>query len=531
MSNPGRRSGATRTLRWALKGLQVSAPPIQNVDCRSSAVPEDLCRDLSVEFAKLYSALVVLLFLSGDFAYANSTPSGRPNILLAIADDWGYPHASCYADPVVKTPTFDRLAREGVLFTHAFVSSPSCTPSRGALLAGQHFWRLRQGANLWSTMPADVAAYPDLLETAGYFVGHTRKGWGPGKLGERTRNPAGPQFADFEQFLAQRPKNTPFCFWFGSLDPHRPYEAGTGRASGMDLGKIKLPAAFPDATETRSDVADYYFEVERFDREVGELLAKLEAIGELDNTLVVMTGDHGMPFPRGKANLYDLGMRVPLAIRWGSTLKQPGRTLNELVLLPDLAPTFLAAAGLPAPAAMTGRSLLGPLTGDAKNDTPRDHVVFGRERHTPAQEAPLSGGYPMRGIRTQRYLYIRNFEPDRWPVGTPDYKRAFLDRAWLGDTDNGPTKEYIWLHRDEPAVKTFYELAFAKRPAEELYDLEADPDQQRNVADVGAYREAQQELSARLRAELAETGDPRVVGGGEEFDRYPYYGAVPQWPW
>jgi len=213
-------------------------------------------------------------------AHGDAASDRRPNILLAIADDWGYPHASCYGDPVVKTPTFDRMAREGVLFTNAFVSSPSCTPSRGALLAGQHFWRLREGADLWVTLPADIPTYPDLLEKAGYFVGHTRKGWGPGKLGDRTRNPAGPQFNDFEQFLAQRPKDKPFCFWFGSIDPHRPYEPGSGKGSGIDLGKIKLPAALPDAEETRSDVADYYFEVQRFDREAGGF--DIELTAELD---------------------------------------------------------------------------------------------------------------------------------------------------------------------------------------------------------------------------------------------------------
>jgi N-sulfoglucosamine sulfohydrolase len=476
-------------------------------------------------------AVLALCLCSMSLAYGEAAAK-RPNILLAIADDWGYPHASCYGDPVVKTPVFDRLAREGNLFTNAFVSSPSCTPSRGALLAGQHFWRLREGANLWSTLPADIPTYPDLLEQAGYFVGHTRKGWGPGKLGDRPRNPAGPQFKNFEQFLAQRPEGKPFCFWFGSVDPHRPYEPGSGKASGIDLTQIKLPAALPDAEETRSDVADYYFEVQRFDREVGELLARLEALEELDNTIVVMTGDHGMPFPRGKANLYDLGTHVPLAIRWGDKVKKPGRKVGDFVLLPDLAPTFLEAAGVAAPKAMTGRSLVGVLTSSASEPmAPRDHVIFGRERHTQAQEAPQSGGYPMRALRTAKYLYIRNFAPDRWPIGTPNYKQAFLERAWLGDTDNGPSKEYLWLHRDEPKVRPFYALAFDKRPAEELYDLQADHDQRRNVAGEASYAAAKQELADRLMEELTQTGDRRVTGGGERFDAYPYYGSVPMWPW
>lgn len=475
--------------------------------------------------------LFLLAYASGYQIASAAENERRPNILLAIADDWGYPHASCYGDPVVKTPTFDRLAREGVLFKHAFVSSPSCTPSRGALLSGQHFWRLREGANLWVTLPADIPVYPDLLEAAGYSIGYTRKGWGPGKLGDRQRNPAGPQFKDFAAFLDERPKDKPFCFWFGSVDPHRPYEPGSGAANGIDPSKITLPAALPDAEETRSDVADYYFEVQRFDREVGELLDRLEAMGELEHTIVVMTGDHGMPFPRGKGNLYDLGTRVPLAIRWGDKLKQPGRTIDDFVSLTDLAPTFLEAAGLPAPEAMTGRSLLGILTRNAGlGESPRDHVLFGRERHTQAQEAPETGGYPMRAIRTADYLYIRNFEPDRWPVGTPHYKRAMRGQAWLGDTDNGPSKAFLWLHREEPAIRPFYALAFDKRPAEELYDLSTDPDQRHNLADDPKHAHAKAALSSRLIEELKSTDDPRVVGGGEKFDRYPYYGGVPEWP-
>lgn len=457
----------------------------------------------------------------------------RPNILLAIADDWGYPHAGCYGDPVVRTPTFDRLAGEGVLFTQAFVSSPSCTPSRGALLSGQHFWRLRQGANLWSTLPADIPVYPDLLEKSGYHVGFTRKGWGPGKLGDRSRNPAGTQFADFNEFLQKRRPGTPFCFWFGSVDPHRPYDAGSGRKGGIDPRAIKLPAALPDSPETRDDVADYYFEVQRFDREVGELLARLEADGELQNTMVVMTGDHGMPFPRGKGNLYDLGARVPLAIRWGDKITGPGRREECFVSLTDLAPTFLRAASVDVPDVMTGHDLLPVLTAprqQAAEEPRRDHVLLGRERHTQTQEAPDGGGYPSRAIRTKDYLYIRNFVPERWPAGTPDYRRAFLDRAWLGDCDNGPSKMYLWQRRDDPHIKSKYDLAFAKRPAEELYDLAADPDQQLNVAADARYAATKRELSERLLNELKATGDPRANREGHAFDKYPYYGGVPQWP-
>lgn len=457
----------------------------------------------------------------------------KPNILLAIADDWGFPDAGAYGNGVVKTPTFDRLAREGVLFRHAFVSSPSCTPSRGALLTGQHFWRLGHGANLWSTLPANLPTYTDVLEAEGYHVGFTRKGWGPGKLGERKRNPAGEQFDNFAEFLRRRPNGKPFCFWFGSVDPHRPYDLGSGEQSGIDLDEIDVPAALPDMRQVRSDVADYYFEVQRFDREVGDLLRQLESLGELDNTIVVMTGDHGMPFPRGKGNLYDLGTHVPLAVRWPAVGGAPGWTIDDFVSLTDLAPTFLAAASVDAPSAMTGRSLL-PLLRSVQSgmvDSTRDHVVIGRERHTPAQEAPDSGGYPMRGLRTRDWLYIRNFQPDRWPAGTPDHQRAFLTDAWLGDCDNGPSKEYVWLAKDMPDVAPYYARAFGKRPAEELYDLRGDPDQLENVAADSRHAEVRAELAARLMEELKAANDPRMSGGGDAFDKYPYYGSVPTWPW
>ncbi|MCG6922340.1 MAG: sulfatase [Acidobacteria bacterium] len=458
----------------------------------------------------------------------------RPNILFAIADDWGWPHAGVYGDPVVQTPTFDRVAREGVRFEHAYVSSPSCTPSRSAILTGQWHWRLEESANLWSTLRKDYPVYPDLLEEAGYVVGFERKGWGPGRVevGGRTRNAAGPRFESFEEFLAQRPDGRPFCYWFGSYDPHRDYEAGSGARSGMKLDEIRLFPHFPDSPEVRGDVADYYWEVQRFDGEVGAILALLEKRGELDRTIVVMTGDNGIPFPRCKANLYDCGVRVPLAV--GGPGVAGGRVVEAFVSLADLAPTFLELGGVEPPAVMTGRSLL-PLLGaegpDPKEVAAREHVLAGKERHVPAQERPDTGGTPMRSIRTHEFLYIRNFRPDRWPAGTPHYQRATLEGAWLGDCDNGPTKFYMVEHQDDDAEhRRLYDLSFAKRPAEELYDLRKDPGQLRNVAAVPEYAETRKALEARLMEELRATGDPRVVGGADHLEAYPYYGHGPRWP-
>jgi arylsulfatase A-like enzyme len=245
-----------------------------------------------------------------------------------------------------------------------------------------------------------------------------------------------------------------------------------------------------------------------------------------------MTGDHGMPFPRCKSNLYDCGARVPLAIRGPDVAH--GRTVEAFVSLPDLAPTFLRLGGVEPPAVMTGRSLLPLLRAEApdpKETAARDRVFAGKERHVPAQEKPDMGGTPMRSIRTHDFLYIRNFRPDRWPAGTPHYRRAAFEGAWLGDCDNGPTKSYMVENQDKDAEhRRLYDLSFAKRPAEELYDLGSDPDQLRNVAADPAYAEIKKRLDARLMAELRATWDPRLVGGAERLEAYPYYGGGPRWP-
>jgi N-sulfoglucosamine sulfohydrolase len=445
----------------------------------------------------------------------------RPNILFAIADDWSWPHAGAYGDKVVKTPTFDRLAAEGVLFTNAYCVAPSCTPSRGAILTGQAAHRLEEGGNLWSFLPAKFACYPDLLEAAGYHVGHTGKGWGPGTLEHsgRTRNPAGPGYKDFEQFLKSVPAGKPFCYWYGSQDPHRPYEKGSGAASGMRPEDVAVPPFLPDTPEVRSDILDYYFEVQRFDRTVGAILDLLARSGRADDTIVVMTSDNGMPFPRAKANLYDAGTRMPLAIRWPARIKG-GRTVADFVGHADLAPTFLEAAGLAPPPEMTGRSLLGLLRGEPAAG--RDRAFTERERHANVRRGDLS--YPCRAVRTARFLYIRNLRPDRWPAGDPE---KYVAVGPFGDVDGSPTKDLILDRRDDPAIAPFFRLAFAKRPAEELYDLVGDPWQLTNVADRPAYSEAKHSLRASLDRWMAETADPRARGDDDRWDHYPYFGDRP----
>jgi arylsulfatase A-like enzyme len=289
----------------------------------------------------------------------------------------------------------------------------------------------------------------------------------------------------------------------------------------------------------REDVCDYLGECQAVDAGLGVLLQRLEEIGELDNTLVVVSGDHGIPgFPRAKCNLYDIGCEVALAARWPGRIPD-GRVVDDFVSLFELAPTFLDAAGVPAPDSMTARSLLPVLESDASGqvEADRTYVVTGRERHVDtAREGLLP--YPQRSIRTADFLYIRNYAPDRWPMGDPqgldDLQAApppYKDLAWqtrtaYPDLDASPTKAWMIYHRAEEAVRPLFDLGFGKRPAEELYDLRQDPYYMTNVAEDPAYAGAKEELSATLLKVLRDEQDPRVVEDPCRFEESPYAGPL-----
>ncbi|MBI5396313.1 MAG: sulfatase [Verrucomicrobia bacterium] len=449
---------------------------------------------------------------------ATADSQQRPNILLVLGDNWAWPHASAYGDPVVKTPNFDRVAREGVLFTHAFCPVPSCTPTRNAMLTGQATHRLEAGASLWGHLPKKFAVFPDLIEASGYTVGFCGKGWSPGdyKAGGRERNPAGPQFKDFAQFLKSVPPGRPFCFWLGNTDTARhKIKTGAGVAAGLKPGAVRVPPYLPDTPEVRSDILDYYEAVQRYDAVLGETLRQIEDAGRDSNTVIIAASDNGWQFPRGLANCYDSGCHVPLAIRWPGVVK-PGRRVDDFLDLTDIAPTFLEIAGLKPLPEMTGRSFVGLLRGETQPG--RDVMFMERERHANVRAGDL--GYPMRVIRTKQFLYIRNLHPERWAAGDPEF---YWSVGPYGDVDGSPTKEFILARKDEPAMKKFYQLNFAKRPAEELYDLAKDPHQIINVAGRAEYADTKKQLRARLDAWMKSTGDPRAAGDTGVFDKYPYY--------
>ncbi len=470
------------------------------------------------------SKAIPLSFLFLLLLFCNCTNEGKfgpVNFLILMSDNQYVSHLGCYGDPVVKTPAIDQLAKDGIRFTNAFCASPSCTPARGAMLSGQDIWRLGEGGNLWSTLDKGIPLFTDLLEESGYHVGHDRKGWGPGnyKVSGRNRNPGGYTFENIEDFIDQNQEDKPWSFWLSSRDPHRPFELGSGIASGMDIEKVVVPPYLPDVPEVRSDICDYYFEIQQFDKEVAAAIALLKEKGQLENTVIILCSDNGWMMPRGLANLYDFGTRVPLIISYPKRFKS-NRVVTDFVSLNDLAPTILELANLEVPKVMTAHSLNSILSGsdEGRVESPRSFIVTARERHAICRKAGL--GYPSRAIQTDDYLYIRNYEPQRWPAGDPPLF-GDIDLHMLQEMT--PTKEYMMEHKDDPMVKPLYERAFLKRPAEELFDLRIDRYQMNNVADKKNYQNVKSALEQQLLNYLIERNDARASGKPTQWDTYPYH--------
>jgi arylsulfatase A-like enzyme len=525
---------------------------------------------------KRFVFLVALLGSHLGSLGAAESSAPRWNILFVFVDDWGR-YASTYAaidgkpslNNVIKTPHIDRIAREGIVFRHAFVNAPSCTPCRSSLLSGRYFFNTGRGAILRGAVwDETIPSFPLMLKGAGYQIGKSYKVWSPGtpvdapfgrqahayeKAGgapnhfseqATARVARGMTVAaareeilaqvrgNFDQFLSDRKPGQPWHFFFGPTTTHRTWVKGSGKALwdiDPEALKGKMPPFLPDVPEVREDIADYLGEAQAVDAYVGVLRERLEAAGELDRTLIVISGDHGMPgVPSGKCNLYDHGTAVALVARVPGG--KAGRIVDDFVRLPDLAPTFMEIAGVTPPAGLYGRSLLALLKSDQSGQVEADRtwVITGRERHVEdAREGFLP--YPMRALRTRDYLYIRNFAPDRTPAG--DAKGALTasaaalagnTRIGFSDMDLSPTKAWVVMHRDDPQWKWVYDRAFGLRPAEELYDLSTDPVQIKNVAADARYAKTKQELSERLMKTLTDAGDPRVIGDGTTFDRPPF---------
>ncbi|MFZ0281907.1 MAG: sulfatase [Bacteroidales bacterium] len=461
----------------------------------------------------------------------------RPNILFCIADDASFGHFSAYGCKWVTTPGFDRVAREGIIFTNAYTPNAKSGPSRACIITGRNSWQLEEAGNHISNFPSHFKSFVEVLKESGYCTGYTTKGWAPGNPGisdGKPRELTGKAFnvrtitppsdgisksdyaANFCDFLDQKPDNSPWFFWYGSTEPHRRYQYGSGVALGGkspdQIGKV--PGFWPDNDTVRNDMLDYAFEIEYFDRQLVKMLDELEKRGELSNTLVVVTSDNGMPFPRCKGLEYEYSNHMPLAIMWPSGLSHPGRVSEDYISFIDFAPTFLDLAGV-----KWNKSGMAPSPGKSLSDIfknrdegkDRSYLLLGQERHDYGR--PMNQGYPVRSIIKDGYLYQINFKQDLWPAGNPE--TGYLN------TDGSPTKTTILNLRRSGADVSFWQKCFGKHPQEELYNLRIDPECLINIVDSG-FQELKGELRKILLDELQKQNDPRVKGNGDVFDNYPF---------
>lgn len=464
----------------------------------------------------------------------------RPNILFCIMDDASWAHMSSYGCEWVETPAFDRLASEGILFMNAYTPNAKCAPSRSSILTGRNSWQLEEAANHVVVFPAKFKTFPEVLREAGYMTGKTGKGWGPGDpgmLNGKPRELIGTSWtkykepviakgissenyaANFADFL-DASKGKEWFFWFGAREPHRRYEYGSGVKNGKELSAIKqVPAFWPDTETVRNDMLDYGLEIEHADRHLGMMIEMLEDRGFLDNTLILMTSDNGMPFPRCKAQEYEYASHMPLAIMWPTGIQHPGRSVDDMVSFIDFAATFLELAKIPFEQSgmlpSPGRSLTDIFYSDKAGQVnpDRDVVLIGKERHDYSR--PNNAGYPIRGIVGKGLLYLYNYELDRWPAGNPEL--GYLD------CDGGATKTEILEQRRGGIEDSYWQLSFGKRLVhEEFFDISVDRYCLENLAEDEGYATLKSEMRERMLKMLREQNDPRVFGNGAVFESYGY---------
>ena len=467
--------------------------------------------------------------------------SDQPNILIAMGDDISFPHMSAYGTKWIKTPGFDKVAANGILFNNAYTPNAKSSPSRACFLTGRNSWQLEEAANHIPYFPPKFKTFIEALSEHGYHTGYTAKGWAPGIALDSSGKPrqlTGMAFnskktvpvtkgisnidyaGNFEDFLNARKTNKPFCFWYGSNEPHRDYEYGSGIIKGgKKLTDIDLvPGYWPDNEIVRNDILDYAFEIEYFDNQLVKMLEILEQKGELDNTIVIVTADNGMPFPRVKGQAYEFSNHMPLAIMWGKGIKNPGRVIYDFISLIDFAPTLLETAGIDLKDSemqpIEGKSFADIFKSKKKGylSKTRNHVLIGKERHDVGR--PDDVGYPIRGIIKDGFLLLVNYKDERWPAGNPE--TGYLN------CDGSPTKTLILNMRRAGTSLDLWKLSFGKRPEEELYNIGSDPFCMKNLSGDPGYSSVKRRLREQLYTELLEQDDPRAYGNGDIFDKYPY---------
>lgn len=483
---------------------------------------------------------ILVLLIPVFFIKCSYPPKGeekKPNILICILDD-ASPHMSAYGYDWVNTPAFDKLASNGILFTNAYTPNAKCAPSRASLITGRNSWQLEEGANHVNNFPSKFKTFPEVLKENGYVTGLTGKGWGPGNPGEINGKPRiliGDEYnaiktkpwatamsnedyaLNFNQFLKQTGDN-PWFFWYGAREPHRKYEYGSGVRKGKKISEIdSVPSFWPDNEVIRNDMLDYALEIEYADSHLEKMINELDKKGILDNTIIIFTSDHGMPFPRVKAQEYKYSNHVPLAIMWGKGIKNPGRTVEDMISFVDIAPTILEIAGIDYQKSgmhsSPGRSLTDIFYSkkDGQVNPNRDIVLIGKERHDYSR--PKNQGYPIRGIISKDYLYLYNYDISLWPAGNPEI--GYLD------IDGSPTKTTILNLFREGKEKKYWDWSMGKRTSnEEFFNIKNDVECMNNLASNPELQAFKMKMKNRMEHMLKDQKDPRMFGNGDIFNTY-----------
>ncbi|MCL3780560.1 DUF229 domain-containing protein [Prolixibacteraceae bacterium JC049] len=513
------------------------------------------------------------MFLFHLSSIAHNKGENRPNVLFVISDDQSFEHTSFNGCSFIETPAFDKIASEGIYFTNCIAGSPGCAPSRSTIVTGRFHWQNEEAGQHASHWPKKFVSMVDEFQRSGYQLGRAGKGVGPFKYGEPFRNKDAAGNADdtnqygknnedvriakgisrknyaanFKRFMENRDEKQPFFFWFGAHEPHRAFEKGSWKRLGKQLKDVKVPGFLPDTDVIRGDLLDYAVEIEWFDSHLQKMLDLLKEKGELDNTIVVVTSDNGMAFPRAKANCYEYGVHVPFAIRYPKTFTGK-RKVDNVISFADIAPTLFSVCDITPKKMlpMSGDNIL-PLLKSKKEGlikSGRKYVFSGRERHSCSRYR--NWGYPQRAIRDNSFLLIWNLHSERWPAGAPqrlvnkeskechpmygmdDSGRHISEWAFT-DVDAAPSKSEIVEKRK--MFPEYFNWSYGKRGEFELYDIENDPYCLKNLAVDVKYKKEMQRLKKALLKKLKATRDPRIVGKDKEvFDSYPRYSHMRYFP-
>ncbi len=427
----------------------------------------------------------------------------KPNIIFIIADDMNWDDCGTCGHPYIRTPHIDRMAENGMMFTNAFLTTSSCSPSRASIITGMYPHQTDAEQLHWP-IPPDKITFVELMREAGYWTAQAGK-WHMGdyvtdrfdflaseeafyRLADQMEVPDLPPVDGSNchlwlPTLQIRPDDRPFFLWLAASDPHRPYFDGAiPEPHGPD--DVIVPPYMPDKPDVREDFAMYYDEITRMDDYIGQLIDELERENIAENTLILVISDNGRPFPRDKTTMYDGGIKTPFILQWPAAIK-PGSVSGSLVSAVDIAPTFLRLAGLEPGKTFIGKDFSLVLTEPQQEI--REYVFAQAHWHDHERM--------YRAIRDKRFKYIRNFYPD-------------LPNTPPADALNSPTFRRMLEMKDEGQLNSYQLNVFiAPTPEEELYDLENDPFELYNLAADPAYAEILDRMRGVLQKYMDSTND------------------------